>query len=429
MDIPRAMRWTALTAVLAIVVAACAGDTTSTTATGATTTTPAGGGVTVPPPDGTSITVGVLVPLTGELGAFGEIVAGSVDLAVQTINATGLNPCGTIELVVADSETNPEVGIRQGNQLIESENVVAILGPTSETMVALVDVAKTSKTVLFSPYAGSVSLNDLGGDFVYRTVPSDLDDGKAAGTFLASRGYQQVAVMTQNEESTISIGTAAADVLDGSGIDLVDNVVFNPGQPSYQAELTQVLANNPEAIFLAGGQQSGITILREAQQLGFEGDWLVAADMAVPEVIEGAGADLLEGRTFAELASADTSLPTYQEFAAFYQEQKGEEPGPFAANSWDMTNLLALAMVAADGCTGEAINSALVGVSSGGTQVSSFEEGAGLLSGGEDIDYDGASGPVDIDATGSVSGSYSILQVANGEWTDFEFISAEEFAG
>lgn len=413
MNMRIAMRRMALATTLAVVVAACAGQT----------------GEPGTPEGADGVKVGVLVPLTGELGAFGEIVAETVELAVAEINATGLNPCGTIELVVADSETNPEVGIREGNRLIESEGVVAILGPTSETMVALVDAAKTSATVLFSPYAGSISLNDLGGNFVYRTVPSDLDDGKAAGSFLASQGYQRVAVMTQNEESTISIGTAAANVVESSGIDLVENIVFNPGQASYQAELTQVLASNPDVIFLAGGQQSGVTILREAEQLGFEGDWLLAADMAVPEVIEGAGADILEGRTYAEVASADTSLPTYQTFAAFYQEKTGGEPGPFAANSWDMTNLLALAMVAANGCTGEAINAALAGVSKGGTKVSSFEEGAKLLAEGEDIDYDGASGPVDLDATGSVAGSYSILQVSNGEWTEFQFISAEELAG
>jgi ABC-type branched-subunit amino acid transport system substrate-binding protein len=419
MNKTNAIRMAATVAALAIITAACGGgDAVTTTAGGAAPVTAA--------PQGEGVKVGVLVPLTGEEGAFGVIVADAVDLAVKTINATGLNPCGAISLVIADTKTNPQEGIRQGNRLIETENVVAIVGPTSETMVALVDAAETSETVLVSPYAGTISLNDLGGNFVYRTVASDLDDGKAAGLWLAGKGYQSVAVMTLNQESTISIGTAAADVAEEKGIELVANIVFNPGQPSYQAELSQVLNANPDAIFLAAGQQSGVTILKEADQLGYQGDWMLAADMAVPEVIEGAGAEILEGRTFAELASADTALPTYQNFATFFQQEMGEEPGPFAANSWDMMNLIALAMVKSGGCTGAAINDALRDVSSGGTKVSSFEEGARALAGGEDIDYDGASGPVDIDATGSVAGSYSILQVQGGEWTEAQFYSAEE---
>jgi len=108
------------------------------------------------------VTIGVLVPLTGEEGEFGVIVADAVDLAVGEINDSGLNPCGEISLEIADTQTNPEEGIRQGNRLMESEGVVAIVGPTSETMVALVDSAITNEIVLFSPYAGTISLNDLG---------------------------------------------------------------------------------------------------------------------------------------------------------------------------------------------------------------------------------------------------------------------------
>lgn len=377
--------------------------------------------------DGDGVTIGVLVPLTGEAGAFGQIVADTAQLAVDEINASGLNPCGQINLVIADTQTNPEQGIREGNRLMDSVGVVAIVGPTSETMVALVDSAITNEVVLFSPYAGSISLNSLGGNFVYRTVASDLDDGKAAGLWLVDRGYKRVAVLTQNEESTISIGTAAADAARAQGVEIVADASFAPGQTSYQAELSSVLASKPDGIFLAGGQQSGVTILKEATALGYEGEWLLAADMAVPEVIEGVGADLMEGIAFAELASADTDLPTYTAFAALHQEKLGTEAGPFSANSWDMMNLIALAMNAADGCTGSAINDALRSVSSGGTVVSSYEEGAKALADGTDIDYNGASGPVDIDETGSVTGSYAIVGVKNGEWTGVEFYSADTF--
>ncbi len=401
-----------LIATFSLVAAACA--STGTPSDGA------GGG-------GDGVTIGVLVPLTGEAGAFGQIVADTAQLAVDEINATGLNPCGQMNLVIADTQTNPEQGIREGNRLMDSVGVVAIVGPTSETMVALVDSAITNEVVLFSPYAGSISLNALGGNFVYRTVASDLDDGKAAGLWLVDRGYKRVAVLTQNEESTISIGTAAADAARAAGVEVVADASFAPGQTSYQAELSSVLGENPDGIFLAGGQQSGVTILKEATALGYEGEWLLAADMAVPEVIDGVGADLMEGIAFAELASADTDLPTYKAFAALHQEKLGAEAGPFSANSWDMMNLIALAMTASDGCSGSAINDALRGVSSGGTVVSTYEEGAKALADGTDIDYNGASGPVDIDDTGSVTGSYAIVGVKNGEWTGVEFYSADIF--
>ena len=116
------------------------------------------------------VTVGVLVPLTGELGEFGKIVADAIEFGVGEINAAGGTRCGTIRTVVADTGGDAETGIREATNMIESEGAVAILGPTSGVMVPLVDLAHREEVVIMSPYAGTITLNELGGDFVYRTV-------------------------------------------------------------------------------------------------------------------------------------------------------------------------------------------------------------------------------------------------------------------
>lgn len=426
---PRMMHLT-MVGVLSLLLAACGesavsttsgGDSATTAAEATTVETTAGGGE--------GVTVGVLVPLTGELGAFGEIVAGGVELAANQINASGELVCGPINLVVADFGGDPEVGIREATRMIESEGAVAILGPTSETMVALVDLVMDSQVVLMSPYAGTISLNEMGGDYVYRTVNSDLGDGEAAGRWLVEKAYQRVAFMVQNEESTLSPAAVARSQVEESGIGLVADITYNPGQASYQAELSTVLAGDPDVIFLAGGQESGVTVIKEAAALGYDGEWLLTADLAVQESIDAVGADIINGKAFVELANPDTSLAAYQDFAALHQSERGEEPGPFAANSWDMLNLVALAMQQAGECTGAAINAQLRAVADGGTAVSTFAEGVAALAAGEDINYEGASGPVAFDESGTVTGSYSILGVEEGAWAEVEFYTADSFGG
>ncbi|MCL6286064.1 ABC transporter substrate-binding protein [Ruegeria sp. 2012CJ41-6] len=373
------------------------------------------------------VTVGVLVPLTGELGEFGKIVAGSVELGANEINAVGGTSCGNIRLVVADTGGNPEVGIREASKMIESENAVAILGPTSGVMVALVDLAKRTKTVTMSPYAGTITLNELGGDYVYRTVSSDLGDGAASGLWLKDKGYKSVAFLVQNEESTISPAQVARTTLEEADIELTDFVVYNPGQPSYQAELISVLANEPDAIYLAGGQESGVTVIKEATSGGFEGEWLFTADLAVPEIFDAAGADLLNGRAYVEFADADNSLMEYKAFEALHQDKAGGDPGPFAANSFDMINLVALSLEASGVCSGEGINSVIRDVVDGGESVSSFAEGKAALDEGKDINYEGASGPLVFDPSGTVAGAYTIQRAEGGEWVNEEFYPASAF--
>ncbi|MYH58050.1 MAG: ABC transporter substrate-binding protein [Boseongicola sp. SB0675_bin_26] len=373
------------------------------------------------------VTVGVLVPLTGELGEFGEIVANAVELGVREVNAAGGTSCGPLRTVVADTGGNPEVGIREATKMIESEGAVAVLGPTSGVMVALVDMAKRTETVVMSPYAGTITLNELGGDFVYRTVSSDLGDGAASGLWLTERGYKSVAFLVQNEESTISPAQVARTKLEDAGIELTDYVIYNPGQPSYQAELISVLANEPDAIYLAGGQESGVTVIKEATAGGFEGEWLFTADLAVPEIFDAAGAELLNGRAYVEFADADNSLPEYKAFESLHMEAAGGEPGPFAANSYDMVKLVALSLEASGECSGAGINAVIRDVADGGEAVSSFAEGKAALAEGKDINYEGASGPLSFDASGTVSGSYSIQAAQEGQWVNVRFYPASAF--
>lgn len=375
------------------------------------------------PADRGEVTIGVLVPLTGELGEFGKIVADAIEFGVGEINAAGGTVCGDIRTVVADTGGDPETGIREATNMIESEGAIAILGPTSGIMVALVDLAKREEVVIMSPYAGTITLNELGGDFVYRTVSSDLGDGAASGLWLSTRGYGSVAFMVQNEESTISPAEVARTEVEEAGIDITDFVVYNPGQPSYQAELTSVLASDPDAIFLAGGQESGVTLIKEAVAGGFDGEWLFTADLAVPEIFDAVGADLINDKAFVEFADADPSLP---EFISFEERYPGAG-APFAPNSFDMVTLVALSLEASGQCDGAGINSVIRGVSDVGTPVSTFAEGRDALASGDDINYEGASGPLVFDPSGTVSGAYTIQQAQNGEWVNVEFYPASTF--
>ena len=441
-------RLLALMAVLVLVVAACGGDaedgtddTTDTTEAADTTAAPdttAATDTTEAPdttdsPDTTSegeatgdgVMMGLLAPLSGELGTFGEIVGNGYRTAAETINDTGLLQCGPISFETADSQTDPEVGRQEAERMIAS-GAVAIAGPTSDVVVALVPLAQSEEVVVTSPYAGSTALNELGGNYVFRTVGPDTNDGLAAAKWISDEGYESVAVFTQQEEQQQSAGQAARQALADLGVNVAFDQEFAPGEASYSGILSTVLAAQPDVIYLAGGQESSLTIINEAAQLGYAGDWLFSADLATDETIQAAGADILEGVAYTVVSSTDQETEEYQRFVELHQEVTGEEPGPFAANAFDGMNLMALAMVASGGCDGPAINESLVDVSSGGTAVTSFEEGAQLLAEGEDIDYQGASGTVDLDETGSVVNSYSVQQVQDGAWADVQFYPADE---
>ncbi len=377
---------------------------------------------------GDTVKLGVLVPLTGELGAFGVPMRKSAELLISQVNQEGELPGDAkLEAVVEDDGTNPETASRAAKRMIGNAGVPAIVGPTSGPMVALASTAKRAQVPVISPYAGTVELNELGGDFVYRTVASDESDGLAAAKFLLDQGAEKVAFVAQNEESTISPARVFEREFEDSGNTLVESVVFNAGQSSYQTVVEDVLAKDPNWIYCACGQQSGISLLQEAQAAGYEGNWLVTADLVVPEVIEAAGAETMGG-VYGETATNDPSLPAYKDFAQAYKEKHGEDPPAFSANMYDATMLVALSMAQSGSTEGAAINDAIRDVAnSPGKKVSSWKDALAAIKGGEDIDYEGASGPVELDESGTASSPYSIQQVKDGKWTQVDFYPADTF--
>ena len=100
------------------------------------------------------------------------------------------------------------------------------------------------------------------------------------------------------------------------------------------------------------------------------------------------------------------------DFTALWKEQTGKEVTAFVPHSWDAAVLMMLAAEAGDANTGEAIKNNILEVANApGTEVTDPCEAMELVRNGEEINYQGASGNVDIDENGDVVGSYDVWQV------------------
>lgn len=100
------------------------------------------------------------------------------------------------------------------------------------------------------------------------------------------------------------------------------------------------------------------------------------------------------------------------EFTTLWKEKTGKPITAYVPHTWDATVLLMLAAEAAKANTGEGIQSKIREVATApGTAVTDPCQGMELIKNGEDIDYQGASGNVDIDENGDVIGSYDVWTV------------------
>lgn len=377
---------------------------------------------------GNTIKLGILTAFTGELGEFGKISKNAFDLAISDIEASGALPDGwKIETVVADEKGDIQTGLRAATDMMQKDKVSAILGPSSGPIIAMDSIAERYQIPIISQFAGTTNFNSIGGEYLFRTVASDSSDGVAVARYLTDKGAKNVVIIVQNDQSTVTAGSAAEDGLSDTGGTVKKIIKYNPGQPSYQAVVQQAIAEDADAIYLAGGQESATAILKEMRDLGVKSKTVtVSADLLVPETIKAVGPDWSDGLT-GEIPKADTKRPQYVQLSDDYQAEFGEEAGPFAENAYDAVTLVALAAMAGDSTCGVSIAEQLPKVAADGKVVSNFADAANGLADDADIDYDGASGPLDFDKTGTVAGSYAVYEVSEGKWNVDKFYPAEEF--
>lgn len=414
---------------LAVVLAGCGGGTTTTTAVaGGTETTVAGGASTTAGGGGGDIPVGMLTSYTGEMAAFGTPWFNATKMAADDINAAGGVLGRNIKLYTEDDRSSVEEGIKGARKLIGANGVVAINGPISDVLLAVWPIAKENKVFVTSGAAGTTKLDKTGGDYEFRTVPSDSYDGLVAAEVLWESGFRKIGMLYENDEGRKSISAAVKSEFEKLGGQVVADEAFTPRQPTYAAELKKISSAKPDAVWLGSGQESGATLLKEASQRGYQWKWMVSSDLAVPEMFGLVGPQVLEG-ILTEMASADTSTEGFKAWADRFQKLFNTAPtGGFQSNYYDAMIVEALAMTKAGAATGEGINQAYKEVSNPpGKEVFNYADGVAAIKAGQDINYQGVSGPLDFDQWGNVGGSYSSMVAKNGKWEVVKFYPASTF--
>lgn len=411
-------RWF-LTGLMAASLTACAGTTTNETAE--TTDTGETEEAVETAASGDAIKIGALMPMTGDLQAFGETSLNGVNLAVEQINAAGGVLGQPIEVSIGDTQTAAQPSIDAAQKLVSIEDVVAIVGALSSgnTIPVAESITKSSKVPQVSPASTSPVISTLADDdFLFRTVPSDAFQGVALAQVAREQGLENVSIIYVNNDYGQGLADSFQAAFEAQGGTISGSVPYEKGQASYRGELQQLAADGAEALLLIGYPENGITILKQSLEEGFFDRFVFTDGMKAPEVIEAIGAEVLEG-AFGTVSQSDTESEAYTRFTNAYEEMYGElPPKPYIDTSYDAMMILALAIQQAGSTEGPAIQQAIRSVANApGVEIlpGEWAKAVEAIANGEDIDYTGASGSLEFDEQGDVAGAFAHWEIQNGE--------------
>ena len=180
----------------------------------------------------------------------------------------------------------------------------------------------------------------------------------------------------------------------------------------------------------AAGPQAGIPILREYISRGHTATILVSPDLQVPRHRRDSRPACRPAGFWPPRSPTPFDSPAYAAFAAAHQKFAGKPPptGFYETNQFDQYIVLALAMTAAESTDGPDVAAQIYNiVNAPGTKVYTYADGVAALERGEDIDYDGPSGSLELHTgTGNlVSPTVAVNHIVNGSYTEREVIELD----
>jgi branched-chain amino acid transport system substrate-binding protein len=146
---------------------------------------------------------GVAMPLTGSQALFGVDFVTAAKWAVADINAKGGVEGHPLEMVVLDTQAEPQTGISAVNRLIHVDKVPVFVTAWSGVVKAVAPIANREKVLAFSVGANSPEIAKL-GEYVFTTYPlADVDIDALARYTFKNLGKKRAAVLYINNESGV----------------------------------------------------------------------------------------------------------------------------------------------------------------------------------------------------------------------------------
>jgi branched-chain amino acid transport system substrate-binding protein len=286
--------------------------------------------------------IGVISYITGQGAAYGEAITNSIKLARDEVNAKGEV---LIDLKIEDSSGKQEQALAAAQKLINSEKVVAIIGPTlSNEMFAAGPEANASGVPIMGTSTTAKGITQI-GKFVFRnSLPESQAIPAAAGQAVKKYNIKKVALLYGNDDAFTKSGfDTMKEVAEKLKLNIVTIQEFQKGQADYKAQLTKIASLKPDAVFCSALYNEGGVILAQARKMGLKVPFVGGNGFNSPKVIEIAK-DAAEGLIVATPWFGEKNDPKVKAFVAKYEKAYGKKPDQFAAQAYDafyiMTNAL-----------------------------------------------------------------------------------------
>ena len=282
---------------------------------------------------------------------------------------------------VASEPPTPEASIHAAEELINMENVFALLGPVYSTNAVEVGPIAQQAQRLMLPGSSGSNVPET-GDYVFLiTVPNPFQ-GKVMASFAMNTdelsAITAATIIEAGDVYTTDLVAAFEAAFRQNGGEIVHSGAYSVGDTNFTALLTEIHKLQPDVIFCPGFQPEVPSLIKEARQIGITATFLGGSAWDDRERFLSILADntVLDGSYYPTNFSVATQDADVQEFVGSYMALFESPPDGIAASGYDAMRLLAQAIETAGSLDHKAVRDAFaaVGGYKGATTISHYDE-------------------------------------------------------
>jgi branched-chain amino acid transport system substrate-binding protein len=288
----------------------------------------------------------VVIAVAWPLKSSKATLAKGVELAVDEINANGGVLGGRkVRIVLKDDAASLSTGRQVAQEIANDTEVAAVIGHLNSYVTAPASrIYDDAGLVMVTPGASGQKITDNGGQFVFRSLPGNRDQGRQIGNYAAAQGYKHVAIYYIKNDYGIDLANHFEQRAHELGIAIADRRSYDMGGDDYSVTVNNWAAFlKMDAIFLVGSLPESPKILRDIRAAGIKVPVFGGAGLDSPDLIKNGGASV-EGTVVFSLFNLDDPRPEVLAFGEKYRKKFGVLPDSTAAQGYDALNLLAQAM-------------------------------------------------------------------------------------
>lgn len=360
------------------------------------------------------LTIGRVLPETGFLDYLGAPMIAGVQLAVDEINEAGGVFGSDVELLEQDSGTNPEVAVPNVNTLLAEGSDVIIGAAASGVTQTILDVLNQNTVYQCSPSATAPDFVDQeNASHFFRTVPPDNAVGPViAETIVGDGNGDNVVIVARSDDYGVGLAEVVQEELTNLGATVAGDIItYTDEEQTFDTQAQAIIDAQPTAVLFISFKEAGTLINRTLELGDVTADQFYGADgifsSQLPGLVNPDNPGIIDGM---KVIGASGTSEFNERLAA-----EGVNDFIYGGQAYDCTMLLAL-WAAASGSDDTTTwdTQVLLDLTSGGTECSGFADCAALIESGDDVDYQGASGPATLEGATNlgnpVASTYSIAQ-------------------